>query len=1000
MKSYIKQPLTFLGLFAVSGTIAFFSCSFNKKDHPNYGNNNDSEYVSEIVEQTPQEKLLNSVLSLNTFKVDLSLNVTLEDYSEISFTMDNGEASLGNLGSTLMLEGDLAFNLAGLKTQMHLGYYSETLYFDLSDNHFRIDNADLFDFIYALPDYNINIELPEAFQSFDLAKILDDIKNMEYVSTPDNGQYFLYTLGQDEDGNDILLHIKTDSEYNFKGIRSDNIHYKGSTFLLDCSLTACDPNELNLMDPKEDLETYNKYQNFAPALDVFHALISTFENDTNTINVKINVDDDTSGVKEDYITADLDFTYDKPLGLFAINGFVNEETKFDKDPITKEESLLSRKHEFDIIFSNETSYVDYNSLKVALNHTSITDIVDYVVSKVSDETFEMIIEKVVELLQDPELQESMNSIPSVNDIIKTITVSEGKIEVALSAEAFNLTTGDIIIVINSSDDSLESITLDNVVIGCSYVDVTISLKTFNPITLVTENYVQVDHALTLIDAVYKLANRKTFRLEFDGLIDDQDELTNNISIDGGLQFDIENNFGYGELNLVDQDLYNHNIFADMKTVDEILFSYNSELRGKFAIRSLKEIMTLMSDVAQNPDDHFLELFGDLLNMFADTPLTSAINGDYGILLSTGLFSNLVVDDEKISIDVSLRLIGLDGSFNIVINYDPYGILEDDNPILKSFEINDLEISGSVMNFKLELKDFNPELESTRLDPSLSYYNFSDIKILLELGINTQKYNYYELSGKVNLNMSFIGIDAYNKDIPIVIKIRNDHGNVDLEINMPNIPIISIINGNPDYTSTDSREASVYYRDGMIYMYRHDVCKNGLFGIYRYYDYYLTSNCDSSYFFDNIIEYLCKHLLGLKDLVYSQIVSSSVSGSDEQIHYEKLLTNFEYVNTTDGSGNQLVYFDFGINISELAHNEDLKSLTLRVYEDTSKNEMSRLIANLSIQVGITININLDVSLTDNSSVELTEENKLVNIDNYLSTYGGNATNTIVSESVKR
>lgn len=999
MKSYIKQPLTFLSLFAISGAIAFFSCSFGKKSNPQYGNNG-SENTSTTIEQTPQEKLLNSVMSLNTFKVDLSLKATLEDYSEIEFNMDNAEASLGNLGSTMMLEGDLDFNLSGIKSKMHLGYYSETIYFDAGLNHFRIENADLFDFIYALPDYNIDVELPDALQSFDLAKILDDIKNMEYVSTPDNGQYFIYVLGQDENGSDIILHIKTDSEYNFKGIRSDNVHYKGSTFVLDCNLEACDPSELNLLDPKEDLEKYNQYQNFAPALDVFHALINTFESDKNTINMKINVDEDTSGIKNDLILANLDFSYDKTLSLFAIKGNVDEQTKFDKDPISKEQSLVSRKHEFDLIFSNQTTYVDYNSLKVALNHTSLTDMVDYVVSKLSDETMTSIIEKVVGLLSDPALKDNMNSLPSVNDIIKTVTVSEGKITINISADAFNLSTGDIIVEINASNDLLTSITLDNVVIGNHYVDVVISLATYSPISLVKENYVQVDHALTLIDAVYKIANRDTFRLEFNGLIDDNNELTNDISINGGLQFDILNDFGYGNLNLIDKDLYNHNIVADMKTVDEILFSYNEELRGKFEVRSLKEIMTLMSDIAQNPDDHFMELFGDLLNMFADTPLTEAINGDYGILLSTGLFSNLVVSDEKISIDVSLKIIGIDGSINLVINYDPYGVLEDDNPIIKSIEINNFEFNGNVMNFVLELKDFDESLASTRLDPSLSYYNFSDIKILLELGINTQKYNYYELSGHLNLMMSFIGIDAYDKNIPLIIKVRNDHGSVDLEINMPDIPVIGIVNGNPDYTSTDSREASIYYRDNMIYMTRHDVCKNGIFGIYRYYDYYLTSSCEVSYFFDNAIEYLCKHLLGLKDFVYNQIVSSSTPSGDQQIHYEKLLTNFEYVNTVDGSGNPLVYFDFGINISELAHNNDLKSLSLRVYEDTNKKEMSRLLANLSIQVGITINLNLDIGLTENTSIELTDANKLVNIDAFIAAHSGDAINTVITSAVRR
>ena len=112
-----------------------------------------------------------------------------------------------------------------------------------------------------------------------------------------------------------------------------------------------------------------------------------------------------------------------------------------------------------------------------------------------------------------------------------------------------------------------------------------------------------------------------------------------ITIDGGLQFKIgDEGFGYGKAVITDRDSYRHEIKADMKTKDEFLFSYNDTLNGKFSSKTLKELYSLVEDIIKNPDDHFIELFGELIESFKNSPIGKVLDGDYLAILDTELMS--------------------------------------------------------------------------------------------------------------------------------------------------------------------------------------------------------------------------------------------------------------------------------------------------------------------------------------------------------------------------
>ena len=297
------------------------------------------------------------------------------------------------------------------------------------------------------------------------------------------------------------------------------------------------------------------------------------------------------------------------------------------------------------------------------------------------------------------------------------------------------------------------------------------------------------------------------------------------------------------------------------------------------------------------------------------------------------------------------------------------------------EFSNINFNNTIINFNINLTDFDPSLESTRLDPMNTYFDFSDIKLLLSLGINTAEFNDYRLVGKANLNI--LGI--IDKDLPIDLRIKNNQGNVSLSLDLTDIPIVGLANGDPDYTSTKSRTASIYYRDGLVYLRRTDRVSNGIIFTTQY-DVNYTSVCQLDYFMDNIMYYLCEFVMGLRSWVMDQIQSSNTSANG-QIRYETILKDFYY--KEQGS-----YFFIDINIAELAQNPDLQSLTVKVRVNSETAMLSGLDINLNISVGITIKISASLDLVDvGSEVDLTV------MDTFIAAHCNDEINTVIKTATK-
>lgn len=954
-----KETLAFISLFAISGTAAFYSCSLFNRGSSSLSSDSNSGNVA--VEATPQEILLSSMTTLRAFDLNASASIRTEDNDLLTFDI-NGAAviSLDNTeGIKVSADVDFAFNATNLSAR--LDYFNETVYLNFGENYLYLSSASILSFIEMLPTHGLNVEIPEQLLNLDLAALENDILSMDYVSVPDGSYYFIYEIP-----GLTSLHVKSDTNFNFTGIRVDNFFYKDMYIAFDSTINPQLESDLNLINPMEG-ENASKYINFEPALNIFDSLYHSFAKEQNTVNLTIDLNRETtdeSGIVQtnDFIDASLDFSYDLVESKYRLNASVSEN---------------SRTHNVDLAFLNKTLFIDYNQLKVSITQTSILNLVNYLLSKISNETITNLINQMSQMMSDPALSNLLDNISNLSGVISNVTIDGTNLVISIDSSYLGLDAENMVVTISTSSNSLEAISVSGLSFGGCSGNISLCTKDYENIAIDVSSYVAIDPALTILDTIADLSQQNRFRLELEAVLDDNDETTTNLSLNGGVQFDIENNFGYGDITIVDPTNYIHRLQVDMRSKDQFIFAYNDTLRGKFSTSVLEETVMLIKQVVQNPDEHFIEVFGDLLTAFDDTPLMAALSGDYGILFASPLFSNLSITSTDINITVSMALLGLDGEFDVHIAYDEYH--------LYSIDISNLSLSGQTLSLSISLKDFDESLESTRLDPYLQYLDFSHICTLLELGINTSKFNYYEFEGTVGLNLL-----GYDLSLPTYIKIRNDKGDVSIQVDLPSIPVIGIFNGNPDYTSTKSREVSLYFKDGMIYLHRTDIVKK--LGFFRLdtYTWTLTNKMTGDYFMNNILDVLCGKVLGLKSTWMDMIAGSSSTSS--QIHYEKLLNDFNY-NEEKG------YFLVDLNISELAQNSDLESLIVKIYENKQTKTLSALGINLNISVGITIKIEAMLSMTDNTSIELNESNRLLDLENFIISHSADIANQDYISAVK-
>ena len=923
MKTIYKQLIIWGGslVVATSGSIAIF---YDYSSH-DYNDQSSIDTEKPDVEVTPQQALLNSIISLqnanivgdinvshDTTSINLNLNgdITLEDYSDIKF------------------KGDLLLTNNGLNLEGAVQYFNNKIYLDFDNSHFYLETNDLMDFVDMIPNYGIGIALPDELTNMDFNSIMNQVNSME-AEKINNGYLFRLNLTED-----IVLYLVSDESYNFTGVKTNKFYYQDTYIYLDFDVV--EKSETLLTDDMEP--NILQYQDFSPTFDLINVLMNTFKSETNTLNLKVDV----NHLDNPYLILDGDISYDRVNSNGSFKGSVLEKA-------------YDRSHEFLLGFSNENLYVNYNNLKLKMMNESINGLLNYILIKVEDTYLSQGLADMSSVLENVNVGDIIDNLSTVNNIISKVSVEQENVVITLDLTILGIDAKDINLVFNFNSEEFKELNINGLNVEGYNIDISLSSKTYSPITFTDSEYVAVDPVLSLIDSFEALSKENRFRLTFDALIDNLDPEASDITTSGGLQFDLLNKYGYGDLSLLDASNYQHNFAIDFRSFDEILFNYNNGILGKFSSDFFTDMFDMVQEILNNKDDHFYELFGSLIEQIMSLPIMQAINeGDYGRLFEIGLIESLDISTDKISLVLSGGLLGIDSTINLDLIIDAYA--EDKTTVIKSLEISNFIYDNNSYNFSVNFEKFDDSLENSRLNPADNYIDFDSLALIFRLGINTAIYNHYEFDGGINLQTEVLGIPIDLTNIPINVKILNEQGNVSLAIDFPEVPLIWGVNYNG--FNTENRKVSIYFKDNYIYIHRTERYKPNLFSSWK--DYELTVKTTLDDFFGNMMNYICDTVFGLNDLVMSAIGNSTGSGptDDNPIHYENLLNDFSYNSNSDRP-----FFNFKINLEEITKNSDISEVSLNVYEDRENKTFSGLDLTLSIQVLVQINIGVNFDLVD-------------------------------------
>ena len=925
---FLKQCALFVALFGVSGgaTFLYYSQTSGTSNQPGTGDIINPDIDQEI---TPAEALFMDITSnLKQFNIDGGLYFTYgADQLDTAVTL-KGAADISDF-SSIKVDALMDVNCSGITVTGNLGYFDETVYVDYNNSHIKLPQADALSFVEILPSLGVNIGIPDELLNLDLNAMTDELMTMEPIDGPDGSRVFELHINKDID-----VVFKSNKANQFTGIRTNKFFYKDLYCYADFDIERVD--NLELENPENAIEA-PKYQLFTPAFGLVEGMVNFFGQETNTVNLVVDLKKEAEGTLNDIVTLKTDISYDR------INNKVN---------LANQILETTRNHKIDMQVADGALYINHaDANKISIKGQSVADAITYLVNQITDEELSALLDKLAGAMNGVDPTPILENLMNLNKWIEGTTITDKGVDITFDLSTFDPSLKKLTISLTKDQKTFTGIHLNDFKFQGMVANIDMEVAPYQMPTIEAASYVALDPAMTLVQTLHKMTKNTQFRFEMEGLVDDQTVGAKDITIGGGLQFDIKDKFGYGDITIKDATDYSHKIQADFRKDQQILIAYNNETRAKMTANTIKDVTGFVSELVQKRDDHFMELFGSIIEMIEKTPIYQAVTGDYGLLFATPGISNIEVTDTLIKMNISGALLGMpDVNMLFQLRYDAthiYGI-----------DISNITMGNQVISFTMNLTEFRPELDAQRLDPYLTYFNLTEIKTLLSLGYNTTVPNDFHIRGTVKVSL----IKIINVEIPVDIKVFNDKGNVSVAVNFEYIPTILLVNNNKEHISAKNRTAQFYYKDNMIYARRNDELSKGR-------NYTLTSRIGLTEFLETntIMDYLLDFTLGLWPTYVKQVKDAinapkSPTTPGGQIKYESVLKDFAYNNYEN-------YYHISLSMRELAQNAKMNNLNINIYADMAQNILNAIQVDWNVVSGVNIKARLDL-LDFGQKVDLT------------------------------
>ena len=679
---------------------------------------------------------------------------------------------------------------------------------------------------------------------------------------------------------------------------------------------------------------------------------------------------------------------------FEIGDLFNlDKLEFDFDLVTKGQ-LDEEYANINLSYFDKAAYLALNEnadsavMKAKLNNETLSEILEAVPNLVSaieglkeevpEEDIKEASDGIFDFITSSALVKGIknNDFSGILDVIKSIRNDNDKIYLDLDLSSLGLGNDAVVnLVLNASKDEnakVLSIDVKNIVV--SSVEINLNLKTSEfsgekiaHVKEIKDTYDDLSFVPGVINQTSEILNEQKGKLIIDGtILDDSNE---GITINGVAQFDAKAKVGYGSINMRERSskIVNSNKYLDHKIDFDInnngendsdknaLFVYNSELKAKFTLQTFIDIIDLGKDLLNSDDERFTK-FGDLISESLLTGTLKEIisSKDYLRLAKSSFIKSIKQENggNTIRVVIGGDVLGMDSDLNVLVNFKE----ADGTKKLSSLSVSGIKVKEKNIAVTIGLEDFDNSFVSP-VNKTDKFMDFSQVKVLLDFGINTTKINYYHLTAKASLKISVLSAVKVDLDFHIHVdgKKTRVYGSI------PKVPwITDIASGHIATTSVDTE---------FVFEPTEDV--GGVFHIVRNENHLIAKDeviyyqSDSKNYIENILQYLLVDMLDIRESISDAITNSSGSTEKEyDPNYAKMFTKTGFNYTKNSSTGQNVW-RFGLNMDQLLGNDTLGALEVSL---TGKDlETSGLFTKASVSLDILsfLTVEADIDLVNPS-----------------------------------
>ncbi len=582
--------------------------------------------------------------------------------------------------------------------------------------------------------------------------------------------------------------------------------------------------------------------------------------------------------------------------------------------------------DINLYFIDGTFYANIIGLKVYVEFTEFGDLINYLSREFGLELDGFDINNLLQSLKDVDLSQ----------IILGYIGGEKSVELNLA--------NDITIFVNFDEF------VNQVIVRVKNVYVELNVFSYDSSEIDNLNKDEFGHYSIIKDTVSAIKNtlsENQFSINAIANVYEDNMLTYNANVD--LAVDMSEAFkASANVSLTGKQ----NISLNVNYIDSKLFVNYNKLKLSASKQSISELLALV-----------MQMLGiDASNVGILDNVISGMDVDMSVLQS--IMPSMDMKNPLNMLTVIKNISIVNNQFIITLNGDLVSSGAGDMTVklsinangIESIELNNIYAGNASERFDLKIlfNEFNGVSEAFEPD---SYIDISNSVDLLKAFINTAQLTDYHIAGQAKL--AIVGISAASLFIDARIKL--DENKVPtIAVSISNYPIVAGITN--EFTNggiSKKRTITIYYHDGALYLKTFDA---KVLGASEYTKVTKITLNDLV----NDMSYYMQWLLGFKDNIQSKI--------DEAIKKSQ-----EYEGETDISNILLGYtfednvHKLQINLAEIAHNDDLGTLSLEL---GTKNDEQTKNKEFIYELGLKVNF-----FGNLLALETDKDNKLYLTDIY-------------------